>query len=83
MSRAVGALAIRMRDAGESVKGPALFQCRHQVYGVGAFAVDEVLAGDALVRAAGGEGHPAAVLIGTISSCHGAVNLLKIGAVRP
>ena len=44
MSRAVAALAARMRAGGEAVSGPALFQCRHQVYGVGAFAVDEVLA---------------------------------------
>ena len=80
MSRAVSALADRMRDAGEAVSGPALFHCRHQVYGVGAFAVDEVLAGNELVRAVGGQGREAAVLIGTISSCHGAVNLLRIGA---
>ena len=81
MSRAVTALVTRMRAGGETVSGPALFQCRHQVYGVGAFAVDEVLAGDDLVRATGAEGGDAAVLIGTVSSCHGAVNLLRIGAV--
>jgi len=55
--------------------------CRHHVFGVGTFAVDAVLAGDALVAAAGASGEPASVLIGTVSSCHGALNLLRIGAV--
>jgi hypothetical protein len=80
MGEAVRALATRLRAAGEPVHGPALFTCRHHVFGVGTFAVETVLAGDAIVRAAGETGAPAAVLVGTISSCHGAVNLLRIGA---
>lgn len=62
------------------VAGPVLFACEHQVFGVGTFSVTEVLAGDATVRAAGIPGSPVDVLIGTISSCHGAVNLLHLGA---
>jgi hypothetical protein len=42
--------------------------------------VAAVLAGDSLVREAGGTGHPVDVLVGTISSCHGAVNLLHLGS---
>jgi len=80
MGDAVRALAARLQAAGEPVHGPALFTCRHHVFGVGTFAVQAVLAGDAIVRAAGDTGAPAAVLVGTISSCHGAVNLLRIGA---
>jgi hypothetical protein len=83
MGDAVRALGNRLRAAGEPVHGPALFVCRHHVFGVGTFAVDAVLAGDALVRAAGDTGAPAAVLVGTVSSCHGAVNLLRIGAEAP
>src|SRR5213596_3603170 len=75
-------LAERLRAAGEPVHGPALFVCRHHVFGVGTFAVDAVLAGDALVRAAGESGSVAEVLVGTISSCHGALNLLRIGAAK-
>ncbi len=56
--------------------------CRHHVFGVGTFAVDAVLAGDALVQRVGESGAAAAVLVGTISSCHGAVNLLRIGPAR-
>ena len=58
--------------------GPALFVCRHQVFGVGMFAAEAVRAGDRLVADAGARGS-AEVLVGTISSCHGALNLLHIG----
>jgi hypothetical protein len=81
MGDAVRGLTERLRVAGEPVHGPALFVCRHHVFGVGTFAVAAVLEGDAVVRAAGASGSAAAVLVGTISSCHGALNLLRIGAV--
>jgi len=80
MGDAVRGLADRLRATGEPLHGPALFVCRHHVFGVGTFAVDAVLAGDALVQRVGESGAAAAVLVGTISSCHGAVNLLRIGA---
>ena len=82
MADAIGALVAQLRVAGRRVFGPVLFICRHHVFGVGTFAVDAVLAGDAIVAQAGGEAgaEPASVLVGTISSCHGAVNLLSIGA---
>ena len=80
MGEAVAQLAERLRGAGEHVSGPALFVCRHHVFGVGTFAVDAVLAGDALVASTGASGEAANVLIGTISSCHGALNLLRLGA---
>ena len=79
MSETVVALAERLRGAGRPVSGPALFVCKHQVFGVGMFAADAVRAGDRLVEQAGGSGSPAEVLVGTISSCHGALNLLQIG----
>ncbi|HET9383687.1 MAG TPA: hypothetical protein VFO67_00970 [Gemmatimonadales bacterium] len=58
--------------------GPALFVCKHQVFGVGMFAAEAVRAGDRLVADAGARGS-AEILVGTISSCHGALNLLHIG----
>jgi hypothetical protein len=82
MGDAVRGLAARLRDSGIEVVGPALFVCRHHVFGVGTFAVDAVLEGDALVRDAGESGTAVSVLIGTISSCHGALNLLRLGAVE-
>jgi hypothetical protein len=80
MSEAVRELAVRLRAGGRPVTGPALFVCRHQVFGVGMFAADAVRAGDRLVEQSGAEGAPAEILVGTISSCHGALNLLKLGA---
>jgi len=63
---------------GLKAAGPVLFSCRHEVYGVGLFPVREVREGDATVSALGAAG-AATVLVGTISSCHGAVNLLRLG----
>jgi hypothetical protein len=82
MTDAVRGLGERLRAAGEAVSGPALFVCRHHVFGVGTFPVRAVLDGDAMVAEAGASGAAVAVLVGTISACHGAVNLLRIGA-RP
>jgi hypothetical protein len=80
MADALRGLADRLRGAGQAIAGPALFICKHHVFGVGTFAADAVLAGDRLVAETGASGAAAAVLVGTISSCHGAVNLLKLGA---
>jgi hypothetical protein len=57
----------------------ALFICKHQVFGVGMFAASEVIAGDRLIEQVGSSGMAASVLVGTISSCHGALNLLTLG----
>lgn len=79
MGDAVRALADRLRAAGRPVHGPALFVCRHHVFGVGTFGVGAVLDGDELVARAGATAEPAAVLVGTISSCHGAVSMIEVG----
>ncbi len=80
MADAVRELAERLRAGGRPVSGPSLFVCKHQVFGVGMFAADAVRAGDRLVQEAGSDSAPAEILVGTISSCHGALNLLKLGA---
>ena len=79
MGDAVHGLAERLRQEGRPVAGPALFVCQHHVFGVGTFAANAVLAGDRLVAEAGASGRSAEVLVGTISSCHGALNLLHLG----
>lgn len=73
MTNAMEGLASRLGAA-----GPALFVCRHRVHGVGMFDVAAVRAGDALVAEAG-EDAEVDILVGTISACHGAVNLLHLG----
>ncbi len=79
MAEAVRQLAEHLRAGGRPVSGPALFVCQHQVFGVGMFAADAVRAGDRMVQEAGSTNAPAEILVGTISSCHGALNLLRIG----
>jgi len=59
--------------------GPALFTCRHAVYGVGMYPAHVALdAFDAFVpvadAASGGD-----LVIGSISACHGAIALLRVG----
>lgn len=78
MSDTVNALAEQLRSSGRPVRGPALFICKHQVFGVGMFSADSVRSGDRLVAQAGSDG-AAEVLVGTISSCHGALNLIQVG----
>jgi hypothetical protein len=77
MSDSVRDLADRLRADGRAVQGPALFVCKHEVFGVGMFSADAVRSGDRLVEDAA-SGAEAEVLVGTISSCHGALNLLRI-----
>lgn len=81
MSEALAAytatLALRRPTA-----GPALFTTRHHAYGVGMFGAGEIRASRAAVLAAGAAHAAVDVVVGTISACHGAVSLLRIGAPR-
>ena len=79
MSEALETLRERL-DRRTPTAGPVLFQCRHRAYGVGMFDAAAVQAGDVAVVAAGAEGAELDILVGTISSCHGAASLLHLGA---
>jgi hypothetical protein len=78
MSEAVTRLVSVQGESEEPVDGPALFVCRHHVFGVGTIPVASLRAGDELVRAAGARGE-ARVVVGTISGCHGALGLVHVG----
>jgi hypothetical protein len=78
MSDALERLTTRLSDM-QPTAGPVLFACRHRVYGVGMFDVSTVLGGDELVARAGVEHGSVDVVVGTISSCHGAASLLHVG----
>jgi hypothetical protein len=69
----------RLERAGP-VAGPVALRCRHRAFGVGMFDADEVVAADALIAEAGTSGDEVRILVGTVSSCHGAVGMLAIGA---
>jgi len=62
--------------------GPALFTTRHHSYGVGMFGAAEIRASRATVLSAGSARESVDVVVGTISACHGAVSLLRIGPTR-
>jgi hypothetical protein len=74
MREAIEDLAARLR-----MPAPILFECRHQVFAVGSFSVSEVVAGDRFVAEAGSRGEETDLLVGTVSACHGAINLLHLG----
>lgn len=78
MSEAMEELTRSLGDS-RPTAGPVLFVCEHRVFGVGMFDVAAVLGGDAVVAEAGRLESPVDVLVGTVSSCHGAVNLLHLG----
>jgi hypothetical protein len=78
MADALDGLARRL-DESHPTAGPVLFVCEHRVFGVGMFDVSAVLAGDTMVAEAGHDKSPVDVLIGTVSSCHGAASLLHLG----
>ncbi len=78
MSDALTELRDRLAAA-RPTAGPVLFVCRHRVFGVGMFDVAAVVAGDAIVAAAGEEHEVVDVVVGTVSACHGAASLLHLG----
>jgi hypothetical protein len=78
MPPAVRAYVNAERARGRRLVGPALFHCTHRAYGVGMFDTPDVLAADELVASQGDTGE-VEVLVGTVSHCHGAVDLLWVG----
>lgn len=75
---AVRAYVEAEREGTSPLAGPVIFHCEHRAYGVGMFDTQQVLDGDALVaRAAANEA--ADVLVGTVSHCHGALDVLHVG----
>ena len=79
MPPAIRAYVDAERARGEPIEGPLLFHCTHRVYGVGMFDTCDVIAADREMREAGTRA-PVRVLVGTVSHCHGALDLLSIGA---
>ncbi|HET7602080.1 MAG TPA: hypothetical protein VFK36_03625 [Gemmatimonadales bacterium] len=69
---------VRRRAADRRIAGPLVFHCRHRAFGVGMFDVAEVLDADRQLQRAGTEAGPFEAVIGTISSCHGAVSAFHV-----
>jgi hypothetical protein len=69
---------VHRRGSTRRIAGPMIFHCRHRAFGVGMFDVDEVLAADRELDRAGRAPGPFEAVVGTISSCHGAVSALHV-----
>ena len=59
--------------------GPALFTTRHHAFGVGMIQAAEIRESLRRLEEAGSSGEETALLIGTVSACHGAASVLKLG----
>jgi hypothetical protein len=57
--------------------GPVIFHCVHRTYGVGMIDAAAIADADRQLAAWGASG-PCAVLVGTVSHCHGALGVLAI-----
>ena len=75
---AVQAYVEAERQGASPLAGPVIFHCEHRAYGVGMFDTQQVLDGDALVARAAAQ-EAADVLVGTVSHCHGALDVLHVG----
>lgn len=78
MSEAIERYVDRLA-AEERALGPALFITRHRAFGVGMFDAAEARRALALLVDAGRSGAASSLVIGTVSSCHGAVSILELG----
>jgi hypothetical protein len=78
MRDAVTAYVDRLGRARPTV-GPALFVTRHRAFGVGMFDVAEARAARALLDRVEGMTDGTDVIVGTLSSCHGALARIRIG----
>jgi hypothetical protein len=78
MPPAVRAYVQASRRGDTPLAGPVIFHCEHRAYGVGMFDTRAVVEGDAFIARAA-ESVGADVLVGTVSHCHGALDVLHIG----
>jgi hypothetical protein len=78
MPPAIRAYVEAERARGSRLVGPLIFHCEHRAYGVGMFDTAAVLDADRQIAVEGAEGGTD-VLVGTVSHCHGALNMMSIG----
>ena len=77
MPAAASAYVAARREAGQDVLGPLVFHCTHRVYGVGMIDTSAVVQADRTIGEAAANA-PATFLVGTVSHCHGALNVLRV-----
>jgi hypothetical protein len=77
MATTVKAWRHALDDVGQKVSQIHLFQCLHYTHGVGTYPAAKVVQARAAIAAASSSAAPLRFLVGTVSRCHGAVNLLR------
>lgn len=75
---AVGEYVSAQTTRGNAMAGPVIFHCTHRAFGVGMIDTADVVEADRMVSQSGASGS-VNVLVGTVSHCHGALNLLSVG----
>ncbi len=68
---------VREQNGTPPLRGPVIFHCTHRTFGVGMIDAIDLVRADARV-ASWGVAEPLAVLVGTVSHCHGALGVLAI-----
>jgi hypothetical protein len=66
------------REAGRPLEPALVFHCSHRAYGVGMIDVRDVLDADAAIAELAAA-RPASFVVGTVSHCHGALRLIRVG----
>jgi len=77
MPAAVAGYVDAERARGRNIDGPLVFHCTHRAYGVGMIDTAAVVDADQAVSEYAASG-AAEILVGTVSHCHGALNILAI-----
>lgn len=77
MPAAVASYVNGERERGRRIDGPLIFHCTHRAYGVGMIDTSTVVAADRAVADYAAD-EATEILVGTVSHCHGALNILAI-----
>ena len=81
MAETVEHWAHALEEGGQPIEQTHLFQCLHYTHGVGTYPAAKVVqAHAAMAGVRPRPGQPVRFLVGTVSRCHGAVNVLKAEA---
>jgi hypothetical protein len=80
MARTVETWAVALGDAGQKIAQIHLFQCLHFSHGVGTYGAAAVARARRELSRIQAGAEPARSLVGTVSRCHGAINLIKAEA---
>jgi hypothetical protein len=80
LSQTVQAWTHALATAGQEIAQTHLFQCLHFAYGVGTYAAARLPEARIAMSGVTVGTEPVRFLVGTVSHCHGAINLIRVAA---